>query len=149
MVNPFGAVVPQNKRTMALFWEHLHDLPERAQAIVRAHVPPTFRLETMHREQLIAERDAWVLKSDYGAEGDEVILGHAVTDEVWRASIAHARRGRWIAQRYFDAVVDADGASTNYGVFVVAGQAAGLYARTQRGVTDDRARSSPTLVRGA
>ena len=149
IVNPFGAVVPQNKRTMALFWEHLHDLPTRAQAIVRAHVPPTFRLETRPIEELVADREGWVLKSDYGAEGDEVIVGRAVSAELWRASLAHARPGRWVVQRHFETTVDAQGEAINYGVFVVAGESAGLYARVQRGPTDDRARSAPTLVRGA
>jgi glutathionylspermidine synthase len=146
VVNPFGAVVPQNKRTMALFWEHLHRFSPGAQETIRRHVPVTSRLETMHPEQLHAEKDAWVLKSDYGAEGDEVVIGALVPDDEWRRSIALARPGRWIAQRYFQAERSAAGEATNYGVFVVGGQASGLYARVQRGPTDDRALSAPVVV---
>ena len=146
VVNPFGAVLPQNKRTMALMWEHLGRFSPAAQRAIRDYIPETVRLESLHAEQLAAEREAWVLKTDYGAEGDEVIVGRLVGDDVWRASLAHAVPGRWVAQRHFEADEDASGAAVNYGVFVVAGEACGLYARVQRGPTDAYAESAPLLV---
>jgi len=149
VINPFGAVLPQNKRAMAFFWEHIHRFSPRSQEIIQRHVPVTSRLETMHEEQLAVQREEWVIKSDYGAEGDEVIVGRHVTDEVWRASLLHARPGRWVAQRYFRAQpIDDAGAIVNHGVFLVAGEACGLYARVQVGPTDDRALSAPVLVEG-
>jgi glutathionylspermidine synthase len=146
VVNPFGAVVPQNKRAMAFMWEHIHRFSRRAQDVIRAHVPVTRRLEAFHVEQLAAQKDDWVLKSDYGAEGDEVVIGKLVTTEVWKESLAHARRGRWIVQRWFRAKEGARGESVNYGVFLLGGEGAGLYARVQVGATDDRALSAPVLV---
>ena len=148
VVNPFGAVVPQNKRAMAFMWEQIHRFSRRSQETIRAHVPVTRRLEAFHVEQLAAQKDDWVLKSDYGAEGDEVVIGRLVTAEEWKESLTHARRGRWIVQRYFHAKQGAKGEAVNYGVFVIAGEAAGLYARVQAGVTDDRALSAPVLVAG-
>ena len=88
------------------------------------------------------------MKSDYGAEGDEVILGKVTPDAAWKTAIARARPGRWIAQRYFDAHVDAAGEAMNLGVFVVAGEAAGFYARVQAGAPNDEARSAAVLVEG-
>lgn len=147
VVNPFGAVLPQNKRAMAFFWEQLHRFSPHAQEVIQKYIPVTARLETMHEEQLKAQRGDWVLKSDYGAEGDEVIVGRHVPEEIWNASILHARPGRWIAQRFFEATpVDAAGSIVNHGVFLVAGEACGLYARVQVGPTDDRALSAPVLV---
>jgi glutathionylspermidine synthase len=147
VINPFGAVVPQNKRAMALFWEHIHRFSPRTQEIIQRYIPVTSRLETLHEEQLLVQRADWVLKSDYGAEGDEVIVGRHVTDEIWRASLVHARPGRWIAQRFFQArPIDPAGSIVNHGVFLVAGEACGLYARVQIGPTDDRALSAPVLV---
>jgi glutathionylspermidine synthase len=148
VVNPFGAVVPQNKRAMAFMWEQIHRFSRRSQETIRAHVPVTRRLEAFHKEQLEAQKDDWVLKSDYGAEGDEVIIGRRVTPEIWKQSLAHARPRRWIVQRYFQAKEGAGGETINYGVFVLAGEAAGLYARVQVGPTDDRALSAPVLVAG-
>jgi glutathionylspermidine synthase len=146
VINPFGAVLPQNKRMMAFMWEHLHRFSPESQRIIERYVPITSRLEVMHEEQLLVEKAHWVIKSDYGAEGDEVIIGKLATDEEWRATLAHARPGRWIAQRYFEAEEDDLGESVNYGVYLVAGEAAGLYARVQAGPTDDRALSAPTLI---
>ncbi|MGC4079488.1 MAG: glutathionylspermidine synthase family protein [Rubrivivax sp.] len=146
ILNPFGAVVPQNKRAMAFMWEQIHRFSRGAQDVIRELVPVTRRLEAFHAEQLAAQKDDWVLKSDYGAEGDEVIVGREVTDEVWRTSLRLARPSRWVAQRYFHAKTDAGGAIVNYGVFVVAGEAAGLYGRVQVGPTDDHALSAPVLL---
>jgi glutathionylspermidine synthase len=143
VVNPFGAVVPQNKRAMAFMWERIHRFTPRSQEVIRDLVPPTRRLEAIHTEQLLAQKDDWVLKSDYGAEGDEVIIGKLTTQEIWSASLMHARPGRWIVQRLFEPTDD-----VNYGVFVVAGATAGFYARIQSGATDDRALSAPLLVEG-
>ena len=146
VVNPFGAVVPQNKRAMALMWEQIHRFSRRSQDTIRAHVPVTRRLEAFHVEQLSAQKNDWVLKSDYGAEGDGVVIGKLVTAEVWNESLKQARKGRWIVQRYFNAKEGARGEVINYGVFVLAGEASGLYARAQVGATDTRALSAPVLI---
>jgi glutathionylspermidine synthase len=146
VVNPFGAVLPQNKRMMAFMWEHLHRFSPHAQDVIQRNVPVSARLENVHEEQLRVEKKDWVIKSDYGAEGDEVIIGRHATDDEWRLTLQHARPGRWIAQRYFQAEEDARGESVNYGVFLVAGEASGLYARVQAGPTDDRAVSAPVLI---
>lgn len=147
VVNPFGAVVPQNKRAMAFMWEQIHRFSSRAQDTIRAYVPVTKRLEALHREQLLAQKDAWVLKSDYGAEGDEVVVGRYATPEEWAETLRLARPGRWIAQRFFEAEANAAGEIVNHGVFVVAGEAAGIYGRVQAGATDERAFSVPVGVR--
>ncbi len=150
IINPFGAVVPQNKRTMAFMWERIHRFSTRARGFIERYVPYTSRLETVHHERLLADREGWVLKSDYGAEGDEVIIGCQTTDAVWAETVKHARPGRWVAQRYFEALgagPEQGAAPVNYGVYLVAGEAAGLYVRKQAGATDDHAISVPALVR--
>jgi glutathionylspermidine synthase len=147
IVNPFGAVLQQNKRAMALMWEHIHRFSTAAQEAIRAHVPPTFRAEVMHREQLLAQREKWVLKSDYGAEGDEVVVGRLVSDELWEKSLQHARPGRWIVQQFFEAHAREDGRVANHGVWLVGGLASGLYTRLSKGATDPEALSVATFVR--
>jgi glutathionylspermidine synthase len=147
VINPFGSVLAQNKRMMAFLWEHIHRFSIGSQDTIRELVPVTSRLESLHPELLRATREDWVLKSDYGAEGDEVVVGRLVSAETWEASLAHARKGRWIAQRYFDAVLDQKKRTTNLGVFLVAGAPAGIYARAQEGATDTGALSLPVLLR--
>ncbi len=147
VVNPFGAVLTQNKRMLAFLWENQDDLSEESSAFVRAHLPETLRLESVHPAMLSVERTSWVLKSDYGCEGDEVVCGWDLTQDEWDRAIALALPGRWVAQRRFEPVTDASGESVNYGVYVVAGEPAGLYTRVQTGSTDRGARSAPAFVR--
>jgi glutathionylspermidine synthase len=151
IINPFGSVLPQNKRAMAFMWERIHRFSTRARGLIERHVPYTSRLETIHQERLLADRQGWVLKSDYGAEGDEVVIGREVDDAEWVATLTHARPGRWIAQHYFEALPGDEklNAPLNYGVYLVGGEAAGLYVRRQAGATDDHAVSVPVLVQSA
>src|SRR5204862_6321093 len=98
-MNPFGPGVLQNKRTMALLWDANERFSPEAQAAIRRFVPYTTRLEALPPLALAARAD-WVLKSDYGCEGTEVVIGADVDDLVWADALQHARRGRWVAQRY-------------------------------------------------
>jgi len=160
VVNPFGAVLTQNKRMLAFLWEHLDRLSEEGQATVRAHIPETLRLESVHPALLSVERESWVLKSDYGCEGDEVVAGWELSQADWDRALGLAQAGRWVVQRRFHPrsqpappraprAVGVAGEAVNYGVYVVAGAAAGLYARVHVGATDRAAQSVAVLVRRA
>jgi hypothetical protein len=152
VVNPFGAVLPQNKRTMAFLWERRELLSPGARAAVEAHLPETVRLEVVDHRQLAAEQADWVLKSDYGCEGEEVIVGAAVDPAEWRACLDLALPRRFVAQRFFRARREetddgtGEGAICNHGVFLVGGQRAGLYARLSPGATDAGALSTAVEV---
>jgi glutathionylspermidine synthase len=149
VVNPFGAVVPQNKRAMALFWERIDFFSGRSRTAIGRYLPRTARLESVPRQKLLAERADWVLKSDYGCEGDEVVVGAETEPDGWEECLRNALIGRWIAQRYFPAARGTDGAVANHGVYLVAGRACGLYTRLSEGPTDRYALSAPVLVRGS
>lgn len=147
VINPFGSVVAQNKRLMALMWERIELFSPRAQRVIERLVPETRRLESVSQEQLIAEREAWVLKSDYGAEGEEVIVGKHVTDQLWAEGVTQAVAKHWVVQRYFEALETPSRETINYGVYLIAGEACGLYTRVQGGPTDVYAQSAPALIR--
>jgi hypothetical protein len=146
VLNPFASVLPQNKRAMAFMWEAIDRFSPGARAAIRAYVPESVRLEAADVARLAAEKDAWVLKSDYGCEGEEVVIGPDATAEEWEAALAHALPRRWIAQRYFSARRDGEGQIANHGVFLAGGRAVGLYARLARGPTDGAAVSVPVEV---
>jgi len=133
-------------------WEHVHRFSTRGRGLVERYVPWTSRVETVHAERLRADREGWVLKSDYGAEGEEVVIGRETDDATWAQTLAHVRPGRWVAQRFFEALPErrpgGAGQALNYGVFLVGGQACGLFVRRQSGATDEHAVSVPVLVRG-
>lgn len=147
VVNPFGAILSQNKRMLAFLWEHLARFSEQAQKAIVDHLPETLRLESLHPAMLSVEREAWVLKSDYGCEGDEVVLGCDLSQAEWDRAISLAQRGRFVAQRRFSPRLGPNDESINHGVYVVAGKAAGLYARTHRGTTDRASTSAPVWVK--
>ncbi|MEZ4318597.1 MAG: glutathionylspermidine synthase family protein [Myxococcota bacterium] len=148
IVNPFGAVIPQNKRVLAFLWERMDLFSEASRADIVRYIPESVRMEAMHPEQLLAERDLWVLKSDYGCEGDEVVIGLHCTQEEWELALRMAVPGRWIAQRRFTPRIERDGRDVNWGVFGIAGVPHGCYARLQHGHTDYSALSVPALVDG-
>jgi glutathionylspermidine synthase len=142
VINPFGAVIAQNKRAMALMWERIDDFSAAAQSAIRRFIPRTIRFD----REAARDRSRWVMKSDYGCEGAEVIVGERTTENEWRASIEHAIERRWVLQERFVSPQDFDAASENIGIYVVAGRASGGYVRIQDGPTDDRARSAALLV---
>lgn len=147
VINPFGAVVPQNKRALAFLCEEKARLSPTARRTIARYLPETRRLELLDRERLSRERGQWVLKSDYGCEGEETVVGAVCTQEIWDQSLAQAAPGRWVAQRYFEAVRDSAGRVCNHGVYLVAGAAAGLYARLSAGPTDVTALSAAVRIR--
>ena len=149
VVNPFGAVLTQNKRALAFCWEEIARFSLDAQAAIRRWLPRTLRLE-FAREELWHDREHWVLKSDYGCEGAEVIVGPEVDQATWEGALAHAIARRWTAQEYFEALPDEHGELVNHGVYVLGGSASGLLARVHGvGSTDHAARCAPVFVHAA
>lgn len=146
VVNPFGACLAQNKRMLAFLWEAQDLLGERAARAVRAHLPETLRLDVVPLERLSVDRAAWVLKSDYGAEGEEVVVGSRTPDRKWRRALLLAVPTRFVAQRAFSPASNADGEATNLGVFLVAGRASGVFPRLERFPNDRHARTSGVRV---
>lgn len=146
VLNPLGAIIPQNKRSLALLWEEQSRFSRESQAAIARFLPPSFRLETLPVGQLRREREAWVLKSDYGCEGEETMVGPATTQADWEAALIDVVPSRWIAQRYFHATRDGAGCVCNLGVYLVAGMACGLYGRRSTGPTDVTALSTAIRV---
>ena len=147
VVNPFGAVLTQNKRMMALLWEEIDRFSQPARRIIRRYLPYTARLEALAAPRLRQEQPLWVLKSDYGCEGEEVVIAAETTPAAWADALSDALPTRWIAQRRFQPFRDRAGQSIDYGVYLVGGRAAGLFTRLQSGGTDRRAICAPTIVR--
>lgn len=144
VMNPFGAVLTQNKLMMSFLWDHIDELSQDAARAVRSYLPLTRRLVDVDAPAL--DREDWVLKSDYGCEGDEVVIGRSVEDRVWREALAKAIPHHWIVQRFFEATQDETLAIANYGVYLLGGRAAGIYTRLSPTATDSSALSAPTYI---
>ncbi|MFH0989302.1 MAG: glutathionylspermidine synthase family protein [bacterium] len=144
VVNPFGAVLTQNKLTLAFFWQHMELFSLQSQQTIRSLIPESIRLTDSPIGTL--PKDDWVLKSDYGCEGDEVIIGKDVPETIWEESCMSALPDRWIVQRRFEAAQTADEYIPNFGVFLIAGRAAGIYTRLSKSATDHTAIALPTYI---
>ncbi|MGQ4810493.1 hypothetical protein NKDENANG_03964 [Candidatus Entotheonellaceae bacterium PAL068K] len=146
VVNPFGAVLSQNKLTLAFIWEEQERFSPQAQRWIRRYIPETLRLESIPPAELLDHQASWVLKSAYGCEGEETICGPDVSTVEWREAVTTALPEFWIAQRFFDVAPETQGALPNYGVYLVAGCSAGFYTRLAPRSTDETAVTAPTFV---
>jgi Glutathionylspermidine synthase preATP-grasp len=146
VVNPFGAVVSQNKLTLALMWEARQHFSPLARGWIRRYIPATYRLAQLDLNTLLAQRQQWVLKSAYGCEGDETICGPYVSAAAWHEALRSAVPQYWIAQRFFQAAVAGDGRVPNYGVYLIGGRSAGFFTRLSTTATDMYAVTAPTFI---
>ncbi|MFN7944929.1 MAG: glutathionylspermidine synthase family protein [Blastocatellia bacterium] len=144
VVNPFGAVVTQNKLSLALMWEHRELFSAQAQQWIAEYIPETRRLSSLDAATL--RREEWVLKSDYGCEGDSVVVGPFVKPTDWAMALAAAIPRHWVAQRYFEVAPIDNDLLPNVGVYLIGGQAAGFYTRLSRRATDYSAVTAPTFI---
>ncbi len=144
LINPFGAVLTQNKLSMAFMWKYLSLFSPENQNAIRAYIPETLCISDVLDKASLKKND-WVLKSDYGCEGDEVIIGNDVSEEIWNASLQKVSPNRWIVQRYFDAIKD--DRNTNYGIYLVKGRASGIFTRVAKRATDYNAQCAATFLK--
>lgn len=145
VVNPFGAVVTQNKMSMALMWERRALFSKEARNWIDEYIPETRRLSSLDLDSL--SQESWVLKSDYGCEGDSVVCGPFVKPGDWRIALVTAIPHHWVAQRFFEVEPAEDSLLPNYGVYLIGGRAAGFYTRLSEKATDYRSVTAATFIR--
>jgi len=146
IVNPFGSVVTQNKLSLAFMWEEHGRFSHRARAWIRRYIPETYRMESVGASRLRDEQEAWVLKSNYGCEGQETICGPFVSRDIWQQTLEQARAEHFVAQRFFRVKPDAAGRLPNYGVYLLGGSASGYFTRLSRQSTQYTAMTVPTFI---
>lgn len=146
VVNPFGAVLTQNKLSLAFMWEHQQHFSPQAQAWIRDYIPETYRLTQMSIDALLAQRQQWVLKSAYGCESEETVCGPFVSRQEWQETVRSALPPWWVCQRFFQVAPEAQGSKCNYGVYLVGGHSAGFYSRLSPEATDSAALTAPTFI---
>src|SRR5262249_50830405 len=143
------AVVTQNKLSMALMWERQELFSPQARQWIAEYIPETRALATLGSTEL--KQEDWVLKSDYGCEGDSVVVGAFVKTSDWQITLAAAVPQHWVAQRFFEVAPAEDGPEVvkmlpNYGIYLLGGRAAGLYTRLSARATDYMAVTAPTFI---
>jgi hypothetical protein len=146
IVNPFGAVVSQNKLSLALMWEEQRRFSPLAQRWIKRYIPETYRLACISQVELLTHRQDWVLKSAYGCEGEETICGPFVSEETWGEAVTRALPPFWVCQRFFHTAPEPQGVLCNYGVYLVGGRSAGFFTRLAVAATDAEAVTAPIFI---
>jgi glutathionylspermidine synthase len=143
VINPFGAILSQNKFSMSFFYDYINLFSKNSKEIINEIVPETRRAEDINFE--LIDKNEWVLKSIYGCEGDEVIIGKQVTDEIWNLTIEKIDKQKWILQRFFNAK-KIDDKIPNYGVYLISGIASGVFTRLSGIQTEYNSITVPTFI---
>lgn len=147
--NPGAAILVQSKR-FPLVWEELSvKLPTW-----RALLPETRSPRDVDWRDVDSRNDdGWILKPALGRVGEDIGLRGVVAAREWKGIARSARwwPGYWAAQRRFEAVALEHEGEALYpclGVYVIDGQAAGIYGRVaRRPLIDARARDVAVLTR--
>lgn len=83
----------------------------------------------MDKDQLRTQKEQWVLKSIYGCEGAEVIIGAFTKPEEWERSINALEPNQWIVQQFFSIQPQPNGSLPNFGMYLIGGTASGILLR--------------------
>jgi hypothetical protein len=134
MVNGFSALIAQSKKTMALWHERPGLFSAEERDLIERHVPRSsyFRREELDRYR--REREALVVKRQFGRIGEEVLMGSLCTDEEWADWLGWpaSEPEEWIVQERFEnrpVEVGGEELAGCFGPYVVAGRFAGFYTR--------------------
>jgi glutathionylspermidine synthase len=110
-VPSFADMYLQSKLAFARAWALRDGLDPAHRSTIETHLPLTFDVAEIDREELLAHRDDWVLKRALGRVGDQVFVGPMTPETYWRGLIEeiHAldapgmpdgTREAWVAQRF-------------------------------------------------
>lgn len=134
MINALSALVAQSKRFYAAAIEHELDLDASDLETIDRHLPASRYLRPGRREQLVGEREDWVLKGAFGRMGDTVRLGTGCSPQEWVQTLDRAltQADIYAVQQRFDAVplwFSTGLAYATVGIYLIDGQFAGYYSR--------------------
>ena len=105
-ITSFSHIYEQSKYAFARACHHAPMLADKEdREIIERHLPRTYDLDVITRDELLEDRAGWVLKRAYGRVGDEVFVGALVPAESWaslidKVRLLHGAGESWIAQRF-------------------------------------------------
>jgi hypothetical protein len=136
-LSSFSHMFAQSKLSMARAHVHRRSLPAPLRAAVESGLAHTVDAGELREEDLLLEREAWVLKRDLGRVGDEVFVGAVCEPEEWAKAVREIGRLRaggepWIAQRFVPQATFATPWGrmlVTLGVYLLDGRFVGYFAR--------------------
>jgi glutathionylspermidine synthase len=110
VLNPFRSAIGSNKSILAILsddrFQHLFD--DEVVSEMDRYLPWTRSFDQNTDNSLIktalAEKEKYVLKKSISYGGTHVVVGKAVSDDQWKATIEHilSQSSKWIIQEYID-----------------------------------------------
>mmetsp|Transcript_17831 Transcript_17831/g.60820 ORF Transcript_17831/g.60820 Transcript_17831/m.60820 type:complete len:494 (-) Transcript_17831:262-1743(-) len=110
-------VMSSNKGILSMLYDKRYQqlFPKRVQGAIARYIPETRLLShsslvseyDSFKEQLLREKDAWVLKPIAESGGYDVVVGKDVTQLQWSKRVAQvmgAQRGLYVAQAYIECI---------------------------------------------
>ncbi|HWP96301.1 MAG TPA: glutathionylspermidine synthase family protein [Syntrophomonadaceae bacterium] len=146
MLNDPRAIVPQAKSLFAYLWQLYEEksswLSEDEAAAIRETIPYTRVYKRSDQEELLSEREHWVIKSVFGRYSEEVYIGAMMSDQDWKEVIDYINESRHphviqefvpikrqIVPRYDGRDYRDEIAFGNYGIYFTCGEFAGCCVR--------------------
>jgi len=101
----FGHIYTQSKFAFTRAWHHEAAMDEADRAVLQRHIPYSLDLAAVPRDELVANRAAWVVKRSMGRVGDQVFVGKLFAQDDWIPLVDEIREARaggqvWLAQRF-------------------------------------------------
>jgi hypothetical protein len=164
IVNGFEShLITENKATLALLWDEKcrHLFNEEERCLIDEFIPETRRLKLLSDiaiEEIIENREHFVLKQCYSMKGDAVYIGSTKSIDAWKATILAATRdihNDFVVQQftspeeistYLDYYFRSASAYVSYSVFMINGRAAGIVARASGGLITNASQGGTTQL---
>jgi glutathionylspermidine synthase len=147
VINPFSTILTQNKFCMAFMYEYLHLFSTDVQSSIKRYIPYTIRANSIDLEYVESHRERWVLKSIYGCEGVDTVVGMFNSDDEWKLGLEAINPNEWIVQEYYQFGQDDTEKYTNYGVYSVGRKPSGMYVRKSVNSTDNTSMVVPVCYK--
>lgn len=101
----FGHIYTQSKFAFTRAWHHEEALSAHDREVLHRHIPQSFDLASVPRDELVRDRANWVVKRSMGRVGDQVFVGKLYAEDDWIPLVDEIRAAResgqvWLAQRF-------------------------------------------------
>jgi glutathionylspermidine synthase len=133
----FSHIYTQSKFAFTRAWHHKPALDAADRDVVERHLPQSFDLRDVPRDEIVSNRAAWVVKRSMGRVGDQVFVGSTYARDDWTPIVDQIREQRangevWLAQRFVRQRPVPTPWGDRYvtlGAYVLEGRFAGYFAR--------------------
>ena len=166
IINDPRVIIGQAKSIFACMWDLVNNndtlITEEERRVIKAVIPYTKIFNKRYRQELIDNKDRFVVKSVYGRYSEEVYIGKMHNDKQWEEVLNYVESAEFphLIQDFCEAkreqLLKFNGytfepvkALCNYGLYLIDGEYAGICARWNQDylTPDETVWSTPVFIR--